>query len=329
MMPPMRSTIWGPAALALAFSLTAGCGKEVGDDTPGVTDDGSVTEMPDAFVPPSGYTRLIGRTWTLPTGAHDIYKCVRVTINEDMYITNIMAQAPTGTHHTVLSIAGANGTSGPDGEQDCNVGTLGMEMLYASGVGTSPLDFPDGVGIKVSKGQQIHLNLHLYNASDEGISGESAIFVKAQSTPPPTLAEMIFAGRINFSVPANPIEDPMRQYPVTGGCDVQTPYTLFAVWPHMHKLAVHQKVELLRGDEEPMILHDKDYTFLEQSYYLKSPEVQVQAGDKIQVTCDYVNTTGHLVTFGDSSDQEMCFAGLYRYPAQNAGLFQCTDIPQF
>lgn len=324
MMPPMRTTIWGPAALALALSLGAGCGKEVGDDMPGTTDDAGTVTPADAFVPPTGYTRLIGRSWTLPTGAHDVYKCVRITIPEDMYITNIMAQAPTGTHHTVLSIAGANGTAGPDGEQDCAVQTLGMEMLYASGVGTSPLDFPDGVGIKVAAGKQIHLNLHLYNASDEGISGDSAIFVKAQSTPPPTLAEMVFAGNLAFYIDANPVEEPMKKTPITGGCTVSSPYTLFAVWPHMHKLAVHQKVELLRGDDEPMILHDKDYTFLEQSYYLKSPEVQVQQGDQIKVTCDYINNTGHRVTFGDSSDDEMCFAGLYRYPAKGAGLFDCS-----
>ncbi|NVB77102.1 MAG: hypothetical protein HOV81_01790 [Kofleriaceae bacterium] len=319
--------IRGSAALALALTLATACGKEVADDTPGNTDDAATT-MPDAFVPPAGYTKLIGRSWTLNAGQHDIYRCVRLTVPEDMYITNIMAQAPNGTHHTVLSIAGANGTAGPDGEQDCSVSTLGMVMLYASGVGTSPLDFPDGVGIKVSAGQQIHLNLHLYNASDDSISGESAIFVKAQPTPPPTLAEMVFAGKILFYVDANPMNDPNKVTPITGGCTVNTPYTLFAVWPHMHKLAVHQKVELIRNSASTT-LHDKDYTFLEQNYYMKSPEVQVQAGDQIKVTCDFVNNTGARVTFGDSSDKEMCFAGLYRYPAQNAGLFQCTDQPGF
>ena len=321
-------TIWGSAALELVLSLSA-CGKEVtGDDTPGNNTDDAATATPDAIDPPEGYTKLIGRSWTLPTGAHDIYKCVRVTIPTDMYITNIMAQAPTGTHHTVLSIAGANGTSGADGEQDCSVSTLGMVMLYASGVGTSPLDFPTDVGIKVAAGTQLHLNLHLYNAADEGISGESAIFVKAQATPPPMLAEMVFAGKILFALNANTAQDPNKITPIVGGCTVGSPYTLFAVWPHMHKLAVHQKVELIRGQNPPVSLHDKEYTFLEQNYYLKSPEVQVQQGDKIQVTCDFVNNTGSVVTVGDSSDKEMCFAGLYRYPAQNAGLFQCTDRPQ-
>jgi hypothetical protein len=308
--------------LGLFAVAVVGCGgngnpaDDDGDDAPPMD---SGIEIPDAPPIPAGYTRLIGRTWTLPAATRDIYRCVRVTVPQDMYITNIMAQAPTGTHHAVLSIAGANGTSGTDGEQDCSVSTIGMIMLYASGVGTSPLDFPTNVGIKIAAGTQIHLNLHLYNASDQGIGGDSAILVKAQSTPPPILAEMVFAGAFLFSIPANP-----APYTASGGCTVTNPYTLFAVWPHMHKLAIHQKVELIRGGTTT-VLHDMPFDFTEQKYYLKTPEIQVQANDRIRVTCTWSNTTTQIVRFGDRSDQEMCFSGLYRYPARNTGIFQCTD----
>ena len=322
---PPRQITYIRAVLKTLFVITlvhvaTGCGggsATPGDDAP-VIDAPSVTPI-DAPPVPEGFTRLIGRTWDLQAGQLDTYRCVRITIPSDMYITNIVAQAPAGTHHTVLSIAGANGTAGADGEQDCSVSTLGMVMLYASGVGTSPLDFPSGVGIKVTAGQQIHLNLHLFNATDNPLSGDSAILVKSQPTPPPTLAEMVFAGAFRILLPAN--NQPAN---VTGGCVASAPYTLFAVWPHMHKIATHQKVELTRGGTTT-VLHDLAYTFEEQKYYLKTPEVQVQTGDRIDVTCTFVNNTGGLVTFGDSSNKEMCFSGLYRYPAANSGLFQCTD----
>lgn len=309
------------AAVVFAF----GCGGTNpgggGDDEP---PSDAATGTPDAYDPPTGYTKLIGRTWTAAPGSNDLYKCVRVTIPQDMYITNIEAQAPLGTHHTVLSIAGSNGTSGPDGEQDCGVGTLGMVMLYASGVGTSPLDFPPDVGIKVSAGQQIHLNLHLYNAGDEPLSGESAIWVKSQPNPPPTLAEMVFAGKFIFSIPGTPTGQTPMKREVVGGCTVNSAFSLFAVWPHMHKLATHQKVELIRNSAATT-LHDKPFMFEHQNYYLQSPIVEVQNGDQIRVTCSYLNPSTSAVGFGDSSDQEMCFSGLYRWPAKNSGLFQCTD----
>lgn len=319
----MRTAI----ACGVFVAVAAACGS----DGTGATDGGNNgsdggSNMPaDAFVPDPGYTKLISRTWTMPAGQPDTYRCVRVTLTEDTYLTNIMAQAPLGTHHTVLSIAGGNGTSGPDGEQNCGVGTLGMVMLYASGVGTSPLDFPTDVGVKILAGTQIHLNLHLFNASDEPLSGESGIWVKKQSTPPPILAEMVFAGAFAFSIPGNGMTT--RK---TGGCNVPTTgtgFTLFALWPHMHQIATHSKFEIVRsGVTQPIVLHDMPYSFNEQTYWKQDPEFQVMPGDQIKVTCSWVNPTGSpTITFGDSSNKEMCFTGMYRYPAADAGLFQCTD----
>lgn len=307
--------------------LAAACGSDSGGG-PGTTVDGGggggggadASALPDAPPPPPGYTRLIGRTWSLPPGATDTYRCVRLTISEDTYLTNILAQAPVGTHHTVLSISDG-GTAGPDGDYDCNVSELGMVMLYASGVGTSPLDFPAGVGVKVAAGTQLHLNLHLFNASDAPITGDSGILVKQQPTAPAMLAEMVFAGKFLFGVPAG-----ATNYNVVGGCTSNRDYTLFAVWPHMHQIAVRQKLERIRSGATTVI-HDAPFDFAEQKYYPQSPEVQVLAGDQIKVTCTYTNPTGGLVTFGESSNQEMCFTGLYRYPAANAGLFECTDRP--
>ncbi|MBL0212410.1 MAG: hypothetical protein IPQ07_00740 [Myxococcales bacterium] len=304
--------------LALLAVFVLGCGSDGGGgntpDAPKPTDGG----LPDSAPLPPGYSRLVGRTWSLPAGATDTYRCVRFTVPTDTYVTNIVAQAPSGTHHTVLSIAAGN-AAGADGEYDCSVGTLGRPMLYASGVGTDPLDFPANVGLKIAAGTQIHLNLHLFNATEQTIAGDSAILIKTTPTQPPMLAEMVFAGQIQFGFGTG-------VHTVTGGCTVGTPYTLFAVWPHMHKLATHSKLELIHGGTTT-VLHDAAYAFAEQYYYKKSPEVQVAQGDQIKVTCSYDNTTGGVVTFGDSTNQEMCFTGLYRYPTQNASVTQCTDIP--
>jgi hypothetical protein len=299
------------ARLALALTIVA-CG---GSD-PANTGDDDVTPTPDAgtdagFVPPAGYTRLVGRTWSASVG-ENLYKCVRVTVAQDTYITNIIAQAPAGTHHSVLSIAGANGTAGPDGEHDCGATNIGMLMVYASSVGTEALAFPAGVGIKVSAGQQLHLNLHLFNTSDEALTGETAIWVKAAPTPPATLAEMVLAGPVSIEIPANG-----QPYSVSGQCTATNAYTLFAVWPHMHKLGTQQKVELLRGTTAT-VLHDRPFKFDEQSYFVMSPMAEVASGDAIRVTCTYVNTTGAVVTYGDGAANEMCFSGLYRFPASGS-----------
>lgn len=97
-------------------------------------------------------------------------------------------------------------------------------------------------------------------------------------------------------------------------------YTLFAVWPHMHRFARRQKVELVRSNDV-VVLHDEPFRFEEQSYAQLHPMAAVRVGDKIRVTCSYVNTIGKPVVYGDGPESEMCFAGLYRYPAAGSNQY--------
>jgi hypothetical protein len=92
----------------------------------------------------------------------------------------------------------------------------------------------------------------------------------------------------------------------------------------MHQIATHQKVTLTVGGQE-MIIHDQPFSFEEQKNYPLDPPIQVTNGDSINVVCSYDNTEGDVdVTFGDSSNKEMCFTGLYRYPKQAVTLFDCA-----
>ena len=147
--------------------------------------------------------------------------------------------------------------------------------------------------------------------------------MKTVPAAPANLAEFVFAGKFLFQVPANP-----APYTVTGGCTIAAGrnYQLFALWPHMHQIATHQKVSVIRGGN-PTVLHDDAFSFGEQNFFEQTPEVNLVGGDQIRVECTYENTTGAAVPFGDSSDSEMCFAGLYRYPATGSNLFECTDNP--
>jgi len=307
--------------LAILASACGGGGGGTGDDDDDVSVDAASVDAPL----PAGYQPLIGRTWSLAPGQTDTYKCIRITMTEDVYITGFKSVSPNGSHHAVLSIANTSSTMGPDGEYDCGVGTLGLKMLYASGVTTADYDLPAGVGVKISAGEQIHLNLHLYNASDEPISGESIVLVKKVPTAPPMLAEMVFAGKFLFSLRG---DRPNIEQVVTGGCTVPAgrDYQLFALWPHMHKAAVHQKVTITQNGS-PSVLHDLPFSFGEQNFFEQTPQFHLVGGDQVKVECTYVNNTGRTITFGDSSDAEMCFAGLYRYPATGSSLFECTDNP--
>ncbi|MCA9677374.1 MAG: hypothetical protein KC464_20285 [Myxococcales bacterium] len=302
---------------ALGLGLGACGGSSAGDDTGDDTTPDATTGAPDADL--SDFTTLISRPWTISPG--ETYKCIRIQATEDMYITQFRALSPQGTHHTVLTVKDSLGGFGgsQQGEYDCDAGALDLQMLFASGLGTDDLAFPDGVAMKVSAGQWINLNLHLFNTQPSGeISGTTGIMVKTiPADQVQQEAEMVFAGNMSFSIPDG------GETTISGGCSFTNDATIMAYWPHMHQIATHQKVTLTVGGS-PMVLHDDAYSFNEQKNYPLNPLVQVHSGDSINVDCTYNNTTGHAVSFGDSSTDEMCFTGLYRYPKQAVYLFECS-----
>lgn len=295
----------------LVLAACGGNGSNPGDDQPDA--DAGQPDADDAWTP------LIGRSWNVPAGVFDVYRCTRIMITEDTYIAGFRSQAPLGSHHAVLTTSTTN--PGQLGDYDCGVQTVDYHMLYASGVGTDDLVFPDGVGVFVPAGTFLHLNLHLFNSGEAEITGDSAVMIKRLPAAPPTLADMTFAGDMALNIPADSVG-----HVEEGGCTLSRDYTVLALWPHMHQLATHQTIEIIRdGTTTPVVLLDEDYSFSNQTNWLQDPPLAFNAGDRVNVRCTYDNPTGSDVHWGDSSTEEMCFAGLYRYPASaTANLFECV-----
>jgi len=301
------------ATVAMVLMMAAcGGGSNNGDDT---TPDGPPGNPPDAD--PDGYSMLISRSWTVPAGQYDVYKCVRIQIDHDIFVGGFRPDAPQGSHHSVLTYATSN--PGQLGEYDCNVNTLDFQhMLFASGVGTNDLEFPVDVGVKIPAGAYVNLNLHLFNAGESEISGTSGVLVKELPGEPPTLAEMTFAGDMTLNIPAQSVG-----HEESGGCDVTSQsYTVLALWPHMHQLAVHQKVQFTHNGVTTDV-HDMPYSFSNQQNWPQNPTLALVPGDHVNVVCTYDNNTNATVQFGDSSTAEMCFTGLYVYPRASS-LFGCV-----
>jgi hypothetical protein len=304
-------------ALAGLSVLLGACQKPT---DPNTNIDGSIGGGSDAAIP-AGFTTLISRSWTVDPNTQT-YKCVRVQVPTDTWITAFRSLAPVGTHHSVLTIST---TSTQLGEYDCSAESLDPQMLYAAGVNTDDNYFPNGVAIHVAAGTYINLNLHLFNTTDNPITATSGVLVKTMAQADVQFeADMQFSGSIMFNVPKNAVGDTTTVTPINGGCGVAHDFHVFTLWPHMHQIAVHQTFTVTGptwGASGTKLL-DTDYSFDNQKNYPMVDTV-LHAGDHINTTCDYINTTGADVPFGESSTQEMCFTGIYRYPV-GGNLLACA-----
>jgi len=283
--------------LAIFLLTAAACGNDLGTGD----DDGT----PDAPGPTDGYVSLIRGDWSLPASTEK-YICVRVTATSDIYFRSIRPVAPFGTHHTVLMLGAPDG---PDGVVDCN-SALVKPAIYGSGIGTSSLDLPDGVAVHVRPGQQLLLNLHLFNASDTTLTGTSGIEVlEARPETVQHEAGVVLTGK------AQGLQVPPNLSTQVGRCTTPANVTVFAVAPHMHTLGRHMKVSYANANGSGgRVLHDQPYDFDEQRFALLEPALVTTAGGRLTIECTYMNPTGNTVVFGESSNQEMCYALAFVYP---------------
>jgi hypothetical protein len=285
--------------------MCVGCGTPGGPGGPGGGDD---TPGPDAGSGSSGdgYTELIAGAWSLANGTEGYY-CVTRTMTEDTWITGFRNAAPPGTHHTALSVGSP---LGPDGSAVCGPSDNRPTIIYGAGVGTPELALPAGLAVRVRAGDQLMLNLHVFNATDQTLTGRSGVSVTTSTTP------ITEAGVGNTGKTTDLVVPPGASTQV-GTCNVPRATKAFSVFPHMHKLGVHMRA-IATTASGPHTLIDMPYSFEAQRYY-DVPELQLAAGDQIRVECSYQNDTGADVHFGQSSLQEMCGLGIYITPPWDNG----------
>jgi hypothetical protein len=254
--------------------------------------------------PASQWIRLVEGTWSLPAGEEDPRWCSKTTITEDMYVSAIRPVHPLGTHHTTLSLRD------DDGSATCSSSNLGPDIIYAAGVGSGELKLPEGVAMKLKKGQALFLGLHIYNATTGPLSGLSGLdILKVPASEVKHEADMLISGPLGFSLAAG-------KSTLNHTCSIKQEQTAFAIFPHMHQLGRHLKTTVTMGGQDKVI-HDAAYDFEEQVQLPITP-ITLRDGDSIKTECTFDNDTGKAVGFGESSDTEMCFSILFRYPSSGS-----------
>jgi hypothetical protein len=261
---------------------------------------------------PQGFHTLLAGEWSLPAG-NEGYYCVRTTVPEDIYVRAFRPIAPIGTHHTALAFALEGGA---DGGFPCEASDAGFRLIFGSGLGTEPFELPDGIAMKLPAGEQLMLNLHLYNTSDAVLTGRSGIEIE-RVAPEDVVneAEVIYA--LNFDVNVTP-----GVSKTTGECTIDGNSTIFGTFPHMHRLGTHMTGTAMRAAGAETF-HDLAYNFETQLNYRVGP-VEMLRGEKVRYECTFDNPTAQTVRFGDSTDSEMCVLGMYRYPARGS-VSLCID----
>jgi hypothetical protein len=241
--------------------------------------------------------------YTVQSAEEKRYFCytTHLSTEKDLFITQIMPVYGRATHHLGVYYTLA---AEPDGVFDCpELVRATWVPLYGGGVQSGTVQVPDGAAFHLAKGQQILVQLHLLNSSPSTVTDKATINFLTTDKPNPTPAGIFGMSDTQISIAANSPGDAAMDCPVTH------PLNVFAVFGHMHQLGTH--IELTKGTGGPSL-------FAENWDFNNQPTVPMTFslvnGDSVHLHCQYDNTTGAAVGYGESSFNEMCAFVLYYTP---------------
>jgi mono/diheme cytochrome c family protein len=183
-----------------------------------------------------------------------------------------------------------------------------LDFITSWSPGKPAETFPDDVGVYMPSSGSFSLNMHYYNkGNDSAEQDQSGAEICITNKPRPKTATTNMFGPFLLNIPPGRSE-------ATDTCTHAgtQPITLITSSPHMHKTGVGGKFEIIRANGKVEVLEDSPFN--QEDQHVTPINVVVNPGDKVRTTCIYNNTTNQTKTFGESTDDEMCFNFSRYYP---------------
>jgi hypothetical protein len=190
------------------------------------------------------------------------------------------------------------------------------ELIGSWAVGGQEYQFPDDMGFELPDGGMLNLQWHYANVDSTAASDASA--VQICTVPAGTRSKTLGITWLGTEYIGGPFGMPAHATShFTGTCRNNSagPVTIWAFFPHMHKLGRRFNALVKRADGSLEIALDKPFDYAHQVHYELDPMVTLQPGDEISSTCTFDNMTDARVAYGPQTTQEMCYLLTYAYPA--------------
>lgn len=287
------------AALLLSACSTSESSSKKEPATTAAADDEILFETGDYTVNP-GDEKYICWAHNLPA-------------DRDAVVREVSGDYGPGTHHIFFGWTLAPET---DGMSECPVLFKTTWIpIFLGGVDTSPLTMPDGAAVDLGTGKQLVLQLHLQNTTTEPIVNHVTMHLKLQPADQEYTPAGIFGlDNRDISLPAN-----TQGVQTTMSCQSGKEMHVFSVLGHMHKLG-----KTLNLAQNGQVAFTEPWNFNEQP---TTPfEMLIEPTDELRLTCTHDNPYDHTVTYGESSDTEMCAFVFYYTPYDQLG--GCVNAPQ-
>ncbi len=252
---------------------------------------------------------------------------------ETFAVGGVDMELPPGIHHYQLTVIGP-GAGTPGVAYDCGFGEGGggmgppggdmgpppggddmggppggmLSVLSVGGPTTPGVEFPAEAAMMLEPGTRIQMQLHLLNASGTPFDYDVVKAHVFEHAGDPATLQPVGVILVNDDT----LQLPPRTSDVRAGTQCAPGVELesvFMVWPHMHLLGREIGVDI--GGRS--VVDVDAWNFDDQALFPMTE--RLDASGAIDLRCTYDNPTERNVTFGMGTNDEMCTAFVYYYPA--------------
>jgi hypothetical protein len=237
-------------------------------------------------------------TWSSPFGAPTQATAFAPVIDDKRVV-----------HHWILY---ESKTQQPDGQfGPCNMPTDARFVAgWAPGGGNTVLPPDVGQDLQGTGGSFI-LQLHYWNVAGYSDANDaSGVAMCTTTTPRAHAAAVVALGTLNISIPPHTAD-----YAATATCTdkATSEIHIISTAPHMHTHGTSFKTEIARTSGKVDTLVDvPNWDFNNQAGH--QVDMLLEPGDVLKTQCHYANTGDATITFGERTEDEMCFNFVLVWP---------------
>lgn len=184
-----------------------------------------------------------------------------------------------------------------------NVKTSGAAGAWTPG--SPAVIFPPGTGITLPAGKVFAMQVH-YNTAG-GVGADLTSIKLMYATAPVTGATLLPIVDRDFAIPPNAQS---YTHAKSFANPLGLPIKVWGLLPHMHTKG--QRITITVDSEPETCLIDiPRWDFHWQQQYFRPTPYTMKGTEAIRISCTWSNPTARTITWGEGTDDEMCFAYVY------------------
>jgi hypothetical protein len=195
-----------------------------------------------------------------------------------------------------------------------------LTWMYAASIAGQvvELKMPDGVGVPLSAGTEIILNMHFANVSSVSEQPQVKVnLLRAQNFH--SAAGTMVSFNQSIDIPGATAAGAGTQT-VNGICTAPAGSQFFLLGTQTNRLATTADVNFVSGGRSTNVVHTTDWESPDVHVWTAPQFLAVGPGDSFAYSCSYSNRGPAAVTVGEAMSNEKCMAVGYYFPA---GMTSC------